>query len=183
VTAPAESEAIDSEEELDDLARCLDAFAAQRATLGARLFDPVPAISAWSAGQHLYHVALSTDLALRNVAALVRGRGRMIVEEGGPNALAVQVLREGSYPRGESEAPRMVRPGDEVEPEFLTQEMELNREALARTRDLLDSIPAAAGRIPHQHLGELSAAEWLRFARLHARHHLQIVEDLVVAAR
>ncbi len=111
--------AIDVTDDLAGLAASLGAFAPLPLRLGERLFEPVPAVSGWSCAQHLYHVALATDLALSNVVRLVQGRSAMIVQEGGPNELAVRVLTEGGYPRGESEAPRMVRPGDEVDPGYL----------------------------------------------------------------
>lgn len=169
---------IDATEELEGLATSMKAFAALHARLGERLFEPVPAVSGWSCAQHLYHVALATDLALSNVERLVQGRSAMIVQEGGPNELAVRVLTEGGYPRGESEAPRMVQPGDEVDPGFLNDEMQRNRERLADVRRLADSIAGATGRIRHPQLGELSTAQWLRFANLHAAHHLAILGDI-----
>ena len=137
-----------------------------------------PSVSGWSCAQHLYHVALATDLALGNAKRLVQGQSPMIVQEGGPNELAVRVLTEGGYPRGESEAPRMVQPGDDVDPGFLTDEMQRNRDGLADVRELVDSIASATGRVRHPRLGELSTAEWLRFANLHAAHHLAILSDI-----
>lgn len=172
---------IDVPRELADLRATLDAFVALREELGERAFERVPAVSAWSAAQHLYHLALSTDLALRNVAALARGEGARIVDSGGPNALALQVLAEGRYPRGRSEAPRMVRPGDDVDPAFLADEVRRSLEGLEGVAGLAAEIPGAPKRIPHHALGELDAAEWLRFAQLHARHHLEIVRDVAAA--
>lgn len=163
----------------------LGATFAELAALRARLDDAVrvraDAVSAWAVDQHLYHVALSSDLALRNVRALVRGEGSRIVHEGGPNELALRVLADGTYPRGRSEAPRMVRPPDEVVPEYLTMEMDQNRAMLAELASEVARVADAAGRIPHVYLGELDAGEWLRFARLHAEHHLAIARDIEAA--
>lgn len=169
---------IDVTGELDGLAVSLEDFGALHSRLGERLFEAVPSVSGWSCAQHLYHVALATDLALGNAVRLVQGQSPMIVQEGRPNELAVRVLTEGGYPRGESEAPRMVQPGDEVDPGFLNDEMQRNREGLAEVRGLADSIAGATGRIRHPQLGELSTAEWLRFANLHAAHHLAILGDI-----
>lgn len=169
---------IDPPEELEDLAAGLEDFSLLRSRLGPLAGRRAPAVSGWCLEEHLYHLCLATDLALRNVQSLVRRRGRLITSEGGPNALAVRVLTEGRYPRGESEAPRMVRPPEPVEASLLDQELALLGEAVERTRALLPQVPDAPDGIPHQDLGELSAAEWLRFARLHARHHLEIAEDV-----
>ncbi len=169
---------IDVTAQIDGLAASLETFAVLHSRLGERLFEAVPSVSGWSCGQHLYHVALATGLALDNVVRLVQGRSPMIVHEGGPNELAVRVLTEGGYPRGESEAPRMVRPGDEVDPAFLVDEMQLNRDGLTEVRKVADRIPGATGRIRHPQLGELLATEWLRFVNLHASHHLAILRDV-----
>ena len=84
-------------------------------------------------------------------------------------------------PRGEAEAPRMVRPDDEVNPEFLAMELAQNRTTLEELRTLGVRIADAKGRIPHQALGALAAPHWLRFAALHARHHWAIVRDVLAA--
>ena len=71
-----------------------------------------------------------------------------------------------------------MQPPDDVEDEFLANEMQLNRETLMRLSPDLAQVPDATGRIPHVFLGELNAAEWLRFARLHSEHHLAILKDI-----
>ena len=101
-----------------------------------------------------------------------------IVHDGEPTPLAIQVLTDEHYPRGESQAPRMVRPPEEVDPQLLSQELERSRESLERTRSSTAAIGGCAGRIRHQILGQLNASEWLRFARLHANHHLEILRDI-----
>lgn len=175
------SPALDPADDLDELGRLFDRFEALRVEQGARLHAPAPAVSGWSAAQHLYHLALATDLAFRNVRSLVADRGRLIVDDDGPTELARQVLEGGGPGRGEAEAPRMVRPGDEVDPGFLEMELAQNRKTLAEVRALAPKLADAPRRIPHQDLGPLSALEWLRFARLHARHHLAIVEEVLAA--
>lgn len=166
-------------EDLDELGRLFDRFEALRVERGARLHEHAPAVSGWSAAQHLYHLALATDLAFRNVKSLVADRGRLIVDDDGPTELARQVLAGGGPGRGESEAPRMVRPGEVVDPSFLEMELGQNRAVLVELRALAPKMADAPRRIPHQDLGPLSALEWLHFARLHARHHLALVEDVL----
>jgi len=156
-------------------------FGGLRERLGERVHASAAEVSAWTPAQHLFHVALSADLAFSNVRALLRGGGGRIVHEGAPNALAVQVLTDECYPRGESQAPRTVQPPEEVEAAYLSNEMQLNRETLMALSPELSKVPAAAGRIPHVFLGELNAAEWLRFARLHSEHHLAILRDIEAA--
>jgi len=168
-------------EELEILGGILDRFEALRAAGPATLGRREPSVSAWSVEQHLYHIALATDLALRNVRSLVRGRGRLIVQEGALGDAAADVLQNRRTERGVAEAPRMVRPEETVDPEFLAMELRGNRETLEAVRAEAEAVPAAAGWIPHQILGPLSASHWLRFASMHAQHHLSIVEDVLAA--
>ena len=139
-------------------------------------------VSSWSTHQHLYHLALATDLSLTNVASLVRGEGMLVVQGGATDPLAEEVLSKSTFPRGEAEAPRMVRPGSEVDGQLLEQEWSRNRETLSTLKGQVPAIEAAAEHIPHQTLGLMSAAQWLRFARLHLEHHLAIIDDISAAA-
>ena len=164
---------ISVEEELEGLGRALGALSELRGASGKS-----EQVSAWSGDQQLYHIALATDLALSNVMALDSGKSPRIVAEPDPIPLALEVLERGSYPRGESEAPRIVQPPDEVDAALLADEYENLGGALEKVRALAAAIPGLPGAIPHQALGPLSAAQWLRFARLHAEHHLAIVEDI-----
>ena len=75
----------------------------------------------------------------------------------------------------------MVRPGDDVNPQFLTNELRGAREGVAALRARASELSAAAGWIPHQGLGPLNATHWLRFARLHAEHHLAIAAEVADA--
>jgi len=163
-------------EELEGLDAALRELAGMRGRIGR-----APAVSAWSGDQHLYHIALATDLALSNVTALVAGGSPRIVERAEPNELAQRVLAEGRYPRGKSEAPRMVQPPDEVDGVLLGEEYASLEGALAKVRGVAAGVPGAPGAIVHHKLGALSAAHWLRFARLHAEHHLAIVRDVAAA--
>lgn len=170
---------IDPDHEFTRLDETLSAFEELRASGEERLNLCAPEVSGWSVGQHLYHAALATDLALRNVRSLVSGKGRLIQTDGELDARAAAVLASDETPRGVSEAPRMVRPGTEIDPEFLAMEQSGNRDALTKLRTIAEDIGNAPGWIPHQDLGPLRAAHWLRFAALHARHHHAIVRDVI----
>ena len=75
----------------------------------------------------------------------------------------------------------MVTPDETVEPRFLEMELKGNREVLEGLEAIAEDIAGAPAWIPHQELGPLSAAHWLRFAALHARHHWAIVRDIRAA--
>ena len=172
---------IDTSSELAQLRATVRDLVATRRRMGESAAVRVESISLGSPEEHLYHIALATDLALRNVQSLAAGRGRLIIQEGQPNELALQVFRDGTYPRGESEAPRMVQPPTAIVAEYLTMELDALSAGLDKVEGLLAQVARAPGFIPHQDLGALTAAQWLCFARLHAGHHLSIVSDIANA--
>lgn len=172
------STSIDPDHELAELAASFEAFEALRAGVASRAACTAEDVSAWSCAQHLYHIALASDLAFQNVRGILAGRSPRIVHEGGPNELALRVFRDGGFPRGASRSPRMVTPPASVDAGLLASEQRQCRETIASLRGEIEAIHAASGRIPHQELGPLNACEWLLFARLHAGHHLAILRDI-----
>ena len=65
--------------------------------------------------------------------------------------------------------------------------MQQIRGEVADTRTQLaadpDGLRAAPRAIPHQLLGDLSAVEWVRFARVHTAHHLVILDEVLAALK
>ncbi len=174
---------IDIQGEFGRLKEAFEAFEGMRSEGPEACRERAPEVSGWSTEQHLYHIALATDLAFKHIRSLVTGKGRLIQPEGSLGERAAEILAQDRSPRGEAQAPRMVTPDAEVNPEFLEMEQRLNREGLAKLEELAAEIPAAAGWIHHQDLGPLAAAHWLRFSALHARHHLAIVKDIRAAGK
>jgi hypothetical protein len=142
-----------------------------------RLAAEVPERSGWAPEQHLAHVTLANELVLRNLASLAAGTGALIVRGVEPHARAIAVLREGRIPRGQAQAPRMVRPPERVQLELVRQWLADGRTALAA----LDPARIVPGElcIPHQLLGPLDGPHWARFAVVHTRHHLEIVREVL----
>jgi hypothetical protein len=167
----------DPEKELAELAELQAEMRALLTSPPALLGLVRPARSGWSAEQHLAHVALANELVLKNLASLASTKGLLLVRGGEPHPLARELLRAGRLPRGEAQAPRMVRPPERVERALLEQWLEDGE----RARAALDPTRLAPGehKIPHQLLGPLDAPEWARFAVVHTRHHLLIVRELL----
>ncbi|MEL6712519.1 MAG: DinB family protein, partial [Planctomycetota bacterium] len=173
--------------EMDALAVQVEAEGGDAEALAASVTETLKlradSVSGWSVEQHLYHIALATDLAFRNVRSLVARKGRLIVEEGAIADEAAAVLRDRATRRGVANAPRMVTPDADVDPGFLAMELAGIRDGLEALRGSADGIRDAPHWIPHQILGPLAAPHWLRFATMHANHHLSIVDDVLAAAR
>lgn len=136
-----------------------------------------PARSGWTAEAHLAHVCLANERVFANLKSLREGQGLLVVRGGEPHPRARELLLAGRLPRGEAKAPRMVTPPARMEPGQLLQWL-TEGEALLAALDPA-SIVASELKIPHQLLGPLDAPEWLRFARVHTRHHLAIVGELL----
>lgn len=141
----------------------------------------VPASSGWSSEQHLAHVALANELVLRNLKSLVQGSGALVVRGSASNPQALALLEQGRLPRGQAQAPRMVRPPERVVRELLLQWLSEGRAELALL--LPESLRANDLAVPHQLLGPLDAPHWARFAVVHTHHHLGIVLEILAALR
>lgn len=169
-----------------DAARDLAALRSLTGAIDALLaLDPetlaavAPNVSGWSAEQHVAHVVLANELVLRNVRSLVKGSGMLVVKGGEPHPRALELLAAGRLPRGEAQAPRMVRPPEKVDRELVAQWLADGKHELAG----LDAAQLVANdlKVPHQILGPLDARQWLRFGAVHARHHLVIVADVLAS--
>ncbi len=143
------------------------------------LFAKAPGVSGWSAGEHAFHLILACDLSFRNAISLVKDSGRLIRDPEDRQDDKLAILADGNIPRGVATAPRFVQPPKKINLELLqalTREMQETRGALAEDVAALEQAPRA---IPHQLLGDLTAREWIRFARIHTEHHLAILDEVL----
>ena len=139
----------------------------------------VERISGWSPVQHAAHLTLANELVLKNILSLAKGSGMLVVTEAAQVPRALEVLASGKLPRGEAKSPRMVVPPLDID-------VRVAREWAGKFTSDLEAIGAAldferAPRcfIPHQTLGALDLAQWVRFGLLHTRHHLMIAREIL----
>jgi len=171
----------DVRREWEGLHRAIRRLLELHEAFGASASSVAAEVSAWTPNQHLYHIALATDMGLRSAMSIVKGTSPLIEQNGEPTELAREVFGNRSYPRGKSQSPRMVQPPEDVDPAFVATELTNALEAVERIEDQLETIPQAEGRIQHPLLGALSAPEWMLFVNLHAAHHVAILEDIEAA--
>ena len=138
-----------------------------------------PTVSAWSAEQHIAHLALANELIARNLKSLARKSGVLVVQGGEIAPAAQAVLASGVITRGLAQSPRMVRPPEAVERELMLQWLRDGARELAVLDPL--TLGASDAKIPHQLLGPLDAPQWARFAHIHTRHHLVIAREALLA--
>lgn len=130
----------------------------------------VPAVSGWSIHRQVEHSAVSSKEILGVVQVLRDGGGEVGGRLGRTGTL---ILLTGWIPRGKAQAPERVLPHETSDPDAI-------RAALAEARRLAAGPRPARGgkRFLHPALGPMNARQWLRFARIHTRHHLKIVRDI-----
>lgn len=171
----------DAARQLAGLERANDRLGDLLALPAERLAERRTDRSAWSLQEHAFHVVLANDLSLRNVHSLLARRGRLIRPCEPLSDEAKGVMLRGRIPRGTARAPRFVTPPAVIDPDLVREIFASTRaaaEGLAERHRELDEAPDC---IPHQILGGLGATGWLRFARLHAFHHLRIMRELAAA--
>lgn len=144
------------------------------------LFERVPRASGWSVAEHRFHLCLASELVVRNLRSLRKGKGGLVKPAGEPIPEALPILERGLLPRG-TEAPRMVTPPEDFDREFLRDLVLTGREGLERLAPDLPVLAQSTCVIPHQTLGDLTAALWLRFGRMHAVHHGRIISEIDAA--
>lgn len=154
-----------------------------------------PTLSGWSIAQHADHIARATHHNLRAARRLLdlgsptapgqsgtppaaaRPTASVLVT-GRPTRMGRWILWCGRIPRGRAQAPAAVTPAElpsvlALEEAFAT--LLATTEALRPRAACLDT---QLQRIAHPVLGPFTARQWLRFAAIHARHHLAIALEI-----
>ena len=134
-------------------------------------------ISTWSVGEQLEHVA-KVDGGIYD--AIERLLADSSVGQGGPKNPARIMFLLGFIPRGRGRSPApYVATG--VDADEVRTMLEQRREAWGDFERRLDELVQSGARFPHPALGAFDAAQWLRFAQIHARHHQKIIEDILAS--
>ncbi len=146
-----------------DLRDLLALYAAADLASDSPRFLDRPAEGKWSPGEHLYHVEMVNRGVLGALRYIETGRGSS--DPVSPDAIAF--LQASVFPT--RKAPPNVQPPSDLTVEAGAQLRSTNQ---SRWADVdVDTVSAQTDTIPHPFLGPLGAAEWVRFALIHTRHH------------
>ncbi len=131
----------------------------------------VPAVSKWSVGMHVHHCCLAMIGVCLAISASTPppppGRFSLI---------SALIFLTGRIPRGRGRSPDAVVPKQDVTPaELLT----LLDEAERRLNDV--SQLDAGTWFKHFAFGVLDRDKTAKFIRIHNRHHLRIISDIMAA--
>jgi len=135
-------------------------------------------VSKWSVAQQACHIFLVNGAAFRNIRKLCAGEKEAEGPARGLTWTGLLVLACRWIPRGRGRAPQAVVPPAEVSRDRLAELLEESRRELEEIGALSGAMGHRKGRIRHFIFGELDALQWLRFARIHTRHHLKIIRDI-----
>ena len=86
--------------------------------------------------------------------------------------LLIQIVN--TIPRGKVRAPKVVKPIDVATFEDLTKKLELAKKTLAQ----METLPANS-YFNHPFFGDLKLKTAIWFLKLHTKHHLKIIEDIL----
>ena len=128
-------------------------------------------------GQQLAHVCL--------VASSIQTALRRLLRGGGGEDRSLESTREllasGAFPRGVAQAPTSLVRAESPDADEVRALLGKARVRWAGLATQASALAEAEGTLPHPLLGPLDAREWVRFAHVHGRHHLTIVEEILAA--
>jgi hypothetical protein len=139
-------------------------------------FQTVPEVSHWSPAEHVYHVLGATAMMLKASALLAHG-----AVNGEPAELSEagkKAFKEGALPRGVAVAPDKTVPPEALSRDDLNVSFARSRGKLEAAAEALQGGSPSGRGLPHPMFGVLTAQQWLEAARIHCRHHLNIIDDI-----
>ncbi|TNF73550.1 MAG: hypothetical protein EP299_08140 [Acidobacteria bacterium] len=136
-------------------------------------------VSGWSVGEHLQHLLLSDRTILVTFDKLLDGKSTS--SSGGPTAAGRFILTSGYIPRGKGTAPKAVVPGT-LSPDEIASGFEEVKTRFEELEPRLGEIQASRATFRHPLLGDFNPRQWLKFVKIHHRHHTKIIRDIGKAA-
>lgn len=92
------------------------------------------------------------------------------------NASRAYVFSVNKIPRGKAQAPKAVLPPEIIEPEEIKYQYEKVLKCWKETR----TLPAKCN-FNHPVFGQLNLRQTRKFLKLHTKHHLDIINDIIIA--
>ncbi len=132
----------------------------------------------WSASEQIHHVLLANKWALSTIIKMLLGHGGFS-ESGRKNLLGAALLCIGRFPRGRARAPAGVVPDPDMPVTKLLTMLEKQRTHLDRIADQRSQLLTHRRRFRHPLLGYFSAADGIRFVRIHTRHHIKLAGEIM----
>lgn len=128
-----------------------------------------PTVNSWSVGQVYMHVIYASRYFIKQVSICTASDGNTLKEA---SPAAKEIFANNSLPDKILEGPpdnaRTPQPVDKTD---IKLRLAALKTLISQADGLMRSIDACNGKTKHPGLGYFSAAQWMRFAHIHWRHH------------
>ena len=128
-----------------------------------------PAVSKVSVGWHIQHALL---VGIKTIEAMAKSDPKDYQWSFSFSKTLVYSLNK--IPRGKGRAPKAVQPEDIITEEQLRANIQLAKEYVKKL-----SVLHAHSHFKHPYFGKLHVKSTTKFLRLHTKHHLGIIRDIV----
>ena len=154
---------------LEEIERSIDEFRA----LVSHADATAPSVSEWSVGMHIHHCCLS----MIGISKSLR-KSTPPMPRAKPSLARTIVVKFGFIPRGRAQSPSFVVPQPAMAQTELAALLDTSRELLGVAKTLDPGT-----WFGHPLLGTMRRDDAFAFVRVHNRHHLRIVADILRAVR
>ncbi len=138
------------------------------------------AVSKWSVKDHLEHLSIA-NAGIVSWIERARDGDPKLDTGGGPSVAGRIVLLFGVFPRGRGKAPERTLPKGTSAAALAAKFREISVQ-VGGLESSLARLQASSATRNHFAFGNLNAAQWLRFAVIHASHHQKIIRDVLKAS-
>ena len=128
-----------------------------------------PLVSKSSVGWHIEHILLTMNLVIKSIHKSNPDNYKRTFNF---NRLLVFTLNK--IPRGKVKAPRMVRPQED----FTTDSLKSHLEKVKSNLEKLDTL-SANNYFEHPFMGQLNLKPTIRFIKIHTKHHINIIKEII----
>ncbi|MGI8906708.1 MAG: DinB family protein [Candidatus Sumerlaeaceae bacterium] len=133
--------------------------------------------SQWSVQQHIEHLALAGEVMLTRIESSVGLPPEQQVTKGKLKPIGRLILTLHRIPRGKGKAPDFTLPRG-TQTELLRQRLERLKTRIDGVASRLDDVKVSKHRTTHPVLGDFTPSQWLRFLKIHQKHHLDIIQEI-----
>jgi hypothetical protein len=128
-----------------------------------------PVVSKSSIGWHIEHILLTMNLVIESIHKSNPDNYKRTFNF---NRFLVFTLNK--IPRGKVKAPRLVRPQEDFTTDSLINHLEKVKTNLEKLSTL-----SANNYFEHPFMGQLNLKPTIRFIKIHTKHHLNIINDII----
>jgi hypothetical protein len=128
-----------------------------------------PLVSKSSVGWHIEHILLTMNLVIE---AVQKSNPNNYKRTFNLNRFLVFTLNK--IPRGKVKAPKIVQPKEDFTTDSLKKHLEKGKTNLAKL-----SAISANSYFEHPYLGQLNLNPTIRFIKIHTKHHLKIIKEII----